>query len=197
MSDFDLHARETIGIAQSLLGGEHDNWARDAIKHAQGMIGESAIRQWLVRERKKHAQIDLMCMWDDEWILMEIKHQERFINPDGHGLPTWQLNARLMFYEKTRVVPWLYVVEPHDQSVAYRASMVKLREIQNKGENKKDWLFSKTKKRIIFMMHAFEKINLSTSIHTNSVSTHEPKAEALQPTLFELPTTRKPYSEDF
>jgi hypothetical protein len=135
-----------------------EQWAHDAIKHAKGMIGESSIRAYLIKKKIHHAQVDLICKVRGRWLLLEIKNQERFKAPpfDGHGLPVWQFEARLQFYDETGIQPWLFVVEPDDLTTAYCASMAQLRELDESCK-----FISKNRTRIIFRMSAFTEIDLT------------------------------------
>jgi hypothetical protein len=135
-------------------------FAHQTIKHAQGMLGESAIREWLVKKKIQHAQVDLICKKDGRWILMEIKNQERFKAPpyDGHGLPIWQFEARLEFYKETGVEPWLVIVEPDNLTVAYMASMVDLARLDESMR-----IVTGSSKRVVFPITEFTKITLASA----------------------------------
>jgi len=82
----------------------------------EGRIGEKIVREYLISKGAKFFQIDWMSYEDEEYRLNEVKHQEIFKPPPfyGHGLPEWQIKTRMEFYQRTRIVPYLYVVEKSD-----------------------------------------------------------------------------------
>lgn len=55
----------------------------------------------------------MMKQVNSKWYLIEVKHQERFLSPpfDGHGLPQYQVNARLQLYKDKDIRPMLIVIE--------------------------------------------------------------------------------------
>jgi hypothetical protein len=73
--------------------------------------------QWLLNEFRKKGimcfQPDAISFENDEYILNEIKHQEIFSPPPffGHGLPLWQINARIGFWRLTGIKVKLIVKE--------------------------------------------------------------------------------------
>lgn len=79
----------------------------------EGRIGEKIIREYFASKNIKHFQIDWMTDEEDEFRLNEIKYQEVFKPPPfyGHGLPKYQVEARMNFYHRTRIPPYFYVVE--------------------------------------------------------------------------------------
>ncbi len=85
-------------------------------KIEEGQIGENIIREYFKFKNIKHFQIDWMTYEDGDYRLNEVKHQEVFIPPPfyGHGLPMWQIKARIDFFTKARIIPYLYIVEKSD-----------------------------------------------------------------------------------
>ena len=82
-----------------------------------GQTGEKIIRQYLKSISVDAIfQADWIVKYEGEYRLIEAKHQEVFTPPPfyGHGLPKWQIDARLNFYHSTRIVPYLFVVEKSD-----------------------------------------------------------------------------------
>jgi len=77
-----------------------------------GFIGENKVRNYLKSKKLKFFQADVICEYQDYYCLIEIKRQEMFMAPpfDGHGLPLWQIESRLKFYELTKIIPFLFVV---------------------------------------------------------------------------------------
>jgi hypothetical protein len=94
----------------------------EIVKYTQGLEGETIIRDEFKKRRIPHFQVDLMFELDGKYCLAEVKHQEPFLPPpfEGHGLPLWQIDARLKFSEKTGIDAWLFVVDPFHESVFYQ-----------------------------------------------------------------------------
>ena len=82
--------------------------------------------QWLLNELRgkctKVFQPDAISLEDGEWVVNEVKHQERFTPPpfEGHGLPKWQVEARLWFYEATDIRPILFIIEKPTNLIFYQ-----------------------------------------------------------------------------
>lgn len=70
-----------------------------------GIIGEQKLFKLLGEHGYKFFQADAIGEKDDKFFVFEAKHQERFKAPpfDGHGLPRWQVEARLSFEDKTGI----------------------------------------------------------------------------------------------
>jgi hypothetical protein len=79
----------------------------------EGIEGE----QWLLNEfRKKGIRVfqpDAISFEDGAWIMNEIKNQEAFEPPPfrGHGLPLWQVTARIGFWRLTGIRVRLIIKE--------------------------------------------------------------------------------------
>ena len=79
----------------------------------EGIDGE----KWLMEEfRKKGIKVfqpDAISLEKGAYVLNEVKHQEAYEPPPfrGHGLPIWQVQARLDFWRKTGVRARLIVKE--------------------------------------------------------------------------------------
>ena len=61
-------------------------------------------------------QADWLVKKDNKWIVVEVKHQERFekgknANIEGHGLPPYQVKKRLEYYKDTGTRCFLLVIE--------------------------------------------------------------------------------------
>jgi len=81
-----------------------------------GRIGERIVREYFASKGITHFQIDWMTYEEEEYRLNEVKYQEIFVPGSncpfyGHGLPPRQVKARMDFFARTRIVPYLYVVE--------------------------------------------------------------------------------------
>jgi hypothetical protein len=95
---------------------------QEILNYTQGLEGEEIIRNLFKQKKISFFQADLIFKDDGEYCLAEIKHQEPFEPPPfyGHGLPIWQIDARLKFYEETHIVPWLFVVDVVDKNIYYQ-----------------------------------------------------------------------------
>lgn len=119
-----------------------------------GLDGESEIREWFKKRHIAFMQVDIMFKSKGIWYLGEIKTQEKFKAPpfDGHGLPKWQVDKRIEFYNDTNIEPFLIVRDLEDDFI-YLGSMVELmkqEKFQTKGK----------RPRIIFKLENFKKIKL-------------------------------------
>lgn len=67
-------------------------------------------------------QVDWIFPFKDKYYLVEVKHQEMYLAPpfNGHGLPKWQVNSRLEFYEGTGIRPILVVIEKPCLGIYYQ-----------------------------------------------------------------------------
>jgi hypothetical protein len=118
----------------------------------KGLDGESKIREYFKNIGINFMQADLIFFYNNKWCLAEIKTQEKYLSPpfDGHGLPQWQIDFRMKFYNDTNVEPYLIVNCLSDKCI-YIQSFINLLN----GE------FYKTngiKPRTIFPINSFKKI---------------------------------------
>lgn len=101
----------------------------------------------------KLMQLDWVLVYNNSVIIFEIKTQEKYTNPNGHGLPSYQIDARLklskLFKKKARV--FLLVVCLTDVCI-YTMEL-------DKNWSKKGF-YTKTKKRFIFYIEEFKKHNV-------------------------------------
>lgn len=90
------------------------------------------------------------------WILIECKNQERFKAPpfDGHGLPPYQVKSRMRFYEETGIRCLFFVHEPGKNYVWWQWLDVL------EGLDASQRALTKTRKRIIYALSAFKKVEL-------------------------------------
>ncbi len=79
----------------------------------EGIEGEQKLFAYLKAKNLKFFQADAIGLDKDSYALYEVKHQERFTPPpfEGHGLPRWQIEARMNFYKKTGIRCKLVVFE--------------------------------------------------------------------------------------
>lgn len=95
------------------------NHGQEKTKRKVGREGEKIIREYLQSIGAKIHQIDWMSLFKDKYRLIEAKHQDIYLPGSncpfyGTGLPPWQVRARMEFYRRTGIVPYLYVVEKSD-----------------------------------------------------------------------------------
>lgn len=119
-----------------------------------GSHGEQMVREYLIKKKIWHMQVDIMFKREGVWCLGEIKHQEKFVAPpyDGHGLPEWQINQRLDFQRETGVIAYLLVIDKHEECL-YVNSLDNLLA----GEHHKT---TGKKPRVIFNINNFKRIEL-------------------------------------
>lgn len=88
-----------------------------------GILGEQKLFGLLKELGFKFFQPDAIGEKDGEYFLFECKHQERYNPPpfEGHGLPKWQVEARLKFYNKTGIRPILVVFDKETKEIFYQA----------------------------------------------------------------------------
>jgi len=105
----------------------------------EGWEGESIIRAYLSKRHILHLQADLMVFVKGKWQIWEIKHQERFEKPpfDGHGLPKWQIDARLKFQDDTGIRALLFIVDKKTGIIywQYMDELIKGKAYQTNGKS--------------------------------------------------------------
>jgi len=130
----------------------------------KGFIGENIVREYIKEKKSPFMQVDLIYLHDNKYYVVEVKSQEKYLKNDpkypsvigpfdGHGLPKWQIDARLKFQKETGVEA-IFVVFDTEEKVLYWQSMSKLMETvyhQTKGK----------KPRIIFDIKHFFIIPLN------------------------------------
>ena len=119
------------------------------MNNKDGWNGEEKIRSLLRQKGIHHLQADLLVKVKGKWQIYEIKHQEPFESPpfDGHGLPKWQIDARLNFQKETGIRALLFVVDKKTGDVywQYMDELIKGKSYQTAG----------TKPRIIFPLDSY------------------------------------------
>lgn len=123
-------------------------------KIEQGFLGEQVFREYLQDKKVPFMQVDVMYKKDNEWYLAEIKSQEKYINPDGHGLPQWQIDRRMEFQKDTGI-KFIFAVYDTQDKCLYVNSMDNLKEQGNEFSTKGK------KPRVIFPLESFIKIELN------------------------------------
>jgi len=82
--------------------------------------------QWLLKRFREKGvrcfQPDAISFENEVYIINEVKHQEFFKRPpfDGHGLPIWQINARMMFWLKTGIRCRLVIIDKKTKKIYYQ-----------------------------------------------------------------------------
>lgn len=95
----------------------------DLIHFLEGMEGETIIRNIFKNQGRKFFQVDLVSLLDGNYEIDEIKNQEIFKPPPfyGHGLPRWQVDARIKFYGITGIIPYLYIINKNSNIICYQS----------------------------------------------------------------------------
>lgn len=127
-----------------------NKWATETICVALGHAGETRFRNRLICKKVPHMQVDLLMQLQEGWALAEVKHQERFVNPDGHGMPQWQVDKRMQFYSDTGIIPWLVVIEPPTGKMFTQS----IPELEKKGRA----LVTQKSKRVIWPIESFRAL---------------------------------------
>jgi len=87
-----------------------------------GIEGEQKLFKLLKAEGFKFFQPDAIGSKDGKYYLFEVKHQEYFEGPpfDGHGLPKWQVEARLKFEDVTGIQTILVIFDKKSGKVYWQ-----------------------------------------------------------------------------
>jgi len=122
-------------------------------KYVEGLKGEKIIRDFLKKKKIHFLQADLIAKGNNKWYIIEIKYQEAFEPPPfkGHGLPRWQINARLDFEEETGIMAMLFIVDKKTNIIywQYMSELLKGDHFQTKGD----------KPRLIFPLKSYNILN--------------------------------------
>ena len=118
-----------------------------------GWEGEGIIRRYLEKKHIHYMQADILAKaYNNQWHILEIKHQEMFERPpfDGHGLPRWQIEARLKFQQDTGIKAILIIVDKITKVVywQYMDNLINGEQFQTKGSSP----------RLIFPLESFKVI---------------------------------------
>ena len=114
-----------------------------------GFEGENKIRSIFEKNHIHYLQADMLAEINGKWHIIEVKHQDKFTPPPfyGHGLPRWQVDARLDLENKTGIIALLFIVDK-ETNIIYWQYMNKLM----KG---KFYQTNGTKPRIIFPIESY------------------------------------------
>lgn len=156
-SKFQQIGEALVEIGQSIIM-DRKEVGDDVIKVGMGILGEQAVRQYFGKRQLPHMQVDLIFQNPrGEYRLAEIKRQSRFKAPpfDGHGLPPWQVKARLQFMRRTGIEPWLFIIEPGEESKILCQSIKVL-----DGLPSHEKFMTKTRSRVIYHIKRFDEINI-------------------------------------
>ena len=117
-----------------------------------GRAGEVWAREWLLGHGYEVIlQADWIARSPAGLVLVEVKHQERFEPPPffGHGLPPWQVKARLAFEAETGVRALLLVRDKATSEVFYQW----LAELERGPK----YLTSGSSRRVIYPLDSFHR----------------------------------------
>ncbi len=134
---------------------EERGWFERNLKQIKiGLEGESQIRKMLSKENIRFMQADLIFNHNNQYYCGEVKTQEKYLAPpwDGHGLPMWQITARIELFNKTGIIPYLFIKCLTDNVVYHRdlRELMKTEYYQTKGSSP----------RVIFNLSEFKKYTL-------------------------------------
>jgi hypothetical protein len=119
-----------------------------------GHKGEEELHRWLKKSRfTLRFQPDGLAKINGQWHLFEAKYQERFEAPpfDGHGLPPWQVKARLRFQKDTGIIAWLWILDKETDEIFYQRLDIL--------ESSEDKITTEGKhKRRVYSIRCFHKI---------------------------------------
>jgi hypothetical protein len=130
-------------------------WFEDNLKQIKiGLEGESQIRKMLSKKNIRFMQADLIFNYNNQYYCAEVKTQEKYLAPpfDGHGLPMWQITARIELFNKTGIVPYLFIRCLTDNLVYHQdlRELMQTEYYQTKGKSP----------RVIFNLSEFKKSNI-------------------------------------
>lgn len=88
----------------------------------EGIDGEQKLFAFLKEKNVDFFQADAIGLNKDKYELYEVKHQERYTPPpfEGHGLPKWQVDARMQFQIKTGIRCVFIVFDKETQDIFYQ-----------------------------------------------------------------------------
>jgi len=89
----------------------------------QGIEGEQKLFSFLKKVGFDFFQPDAIGCKNGTYYMFEVKHQERYRPPpfEGHGLPLWQIKARLKFQKLFGIRCVLVVFDKETNEVFYQA----------------------------------------------------------------------------
>lgn len=117
-----------------------------------GYIGEQKAFDFFKEKRMKCFQSDLIVRnKDGSYFVVEVKYQDIFEPPPfyGHGLPDYQVQARMEFYEKTKIPCLFLVFDKNDIDIYYNWLHV-----LNDGHK----IYTLNRGRVVFDIDNFKKV---------------------------------------
>jgi hypothetical protein len=118
-----------------------------------GIDGEQMLFKFLRKKGFSFFQPDAIGRKDGKEYVFECKHQARYTPPpfEGHGLPQWQVTARLEFQERSGVIAILVIFDKLTKEVFYQRfdKLIKGECYHTKGKEP----------RVIFPLTSFIKIS--------------------------------------
>ena len=89
----------------------------------EGIEGEQKLFKLLRKSKFDFFQPDAIGFHGGKYYLFECKHQEQFTPPPfyGHGLPKWQVEARLKFEEETNIKAILVVFDKKTNEIFWQS----------------------------------------------------------------------------
>ena len=89
---------------------------------AEGRYGEVLGRLWLISKGYKPFQPDWVAHKNGKYITLECKYQEKYKPPPflGHGLPKWEIYARLKFQERFKIRAILLIIDKPTKEIFWQ-----------------------------------------------------------------------------
>lgn len=117
-----------------------------------GRMGERLALKFIkkILDGGKVMQLDWLCMYRGQVIIFEIKTQEKYNNPDGHGLPAYQIQSRLELKKLFEGSARLFLV-------VICLSDICIYSLEIKDNWQQLGFYSKNKRRFIFNIEHFKK----------------------------------------
>ena len=103
--------------------------------------------------KRKCFQSDLTVLdKNGNYFITEVKYQERFEPPPfyGHGLPPYQVGARMDFYGKTGIMCLFLVFDKNDRDVFFQWLDV----LENGTK-----FYTRNNRRVVFPIEAFNRLD--------------------------------------
>jgi len=122
----------------------------------EGIEGEQMMLSLLRNRGYKCFQPDVIGLINNKYYVFEVKRQDRFNAPpfEGHGLPLWQVRARLEFQKATGVIAILVVFDKETNEVFYQRL-----DVLEKGKYFDTKNKDKNRRRRVYPLEQFEKLN--------------------------------------
>jgi len=117
----------------------------------EGQIGEKMAIDFFKKYKRHCFQSDLIVKGKNGYILVEVKHQEKFEPPPfyGHGLPPYQVKARLDFCKEKDMRCLFLVFDKIDMCTYFQW----LDELENGNK-----FYTRNNNRVIYDIKEFNKL---------------------------------------